>query len=134
MAPARDAEGFAAYAAEAGLTIETREGLTLADLLRFSVPTDAIDGAAAGDVVSGVTNTGFNIVLVRDARARSCAGRIAGAGPLGAGAGLESLGAAIGGELPERAKPRVCGPEFGRQSSRAMRAMIAWCRDWQSLP
>ena len=69
MATAADAEGFAAYAAEAGLTIETREGLTLADLLRFSVPTDAIDGAAAGDVVSGVTNTGFNIVLVRDARA-----------------------------------------------------------------
>ena len=41
----------------------------MADLLRFSVPTDAIDGAAAGEVVSGVTNTGFNIVLLRDARA-----------------------------------------------------------------
>lgn len=69
MITAANAEGFAAYAAEAGLTIETREGLTLADLLRFSVPTNAIDGAAAGDVVSGVTNTGFNIVLVQDARA-----------------------------------------------------------------
>ena len=69
LARTTDAEAFTAYAAEAGLTIENREGMTLTDLLRFSVPTEAIKGAEAGEVVGGVTNTGYNVVLVREARA-----------------------------------------------------------------
>ena len=52
-----------------GLDTEAQNGLTAAELLRYSLPIDQLAEASKGDVIGGVTNTGFNVVLVRDARA-----------------------------------------------------------------
>ena len=60
---------FIQYALDNGLEVKKEDGQTASELLRFSLPVDALEGAAKGDIVSGVTNTGFNIILVRDARA-----------------------------------------------------------------
>ncbi len=68
LAQIDDATSFAQYILDNGVQMERQDAMTAADLLRFSVPVDAIKGSSKGDIVSGTTNTGFNIVLIRDAR------------------------------------------------------------------
>jgi len=60
---------FIQYALDNGLEVNKEDGQTASELLRRSLPVDALEGATKGDIVSGVTNTGYNIILVRDARA-----------------------------------------------------------------
>lgn len=64
-----DQTSFTQYILDNGVELKKEDGQTLADLRRLSIPVDVVKDASKGDVVSGVTNTGFNIVLVRDARA-----------------------------------------------------------------
>ena len=60
---------FIQYALDNGLEVNKEDAQTASELLRRSLPIDALKGASKGDIVSGVTNTGFNVILVRDARA-----------------------------------------------------------------
>lgn len=69
LAEATDLSSFAQYVVYNGLDTEAQNGLTAAELLRYSLPIDQLAEASKGDVIGGVTNTGFNVVLVRDARA-----------------------------------------------------------------
>ena len=64
-----DSAGFAEFAASSGLEINEEDGKTASELLRASLPVEEIRGAVKDDIVSGVTNTGFNIIWVRDSRA-----------------------------------------------------------------
>lgn len=69
LASIDDQTSFIQYALDNGLEVKKEHAQTASELLRRSLPVDALKGAAKGDIVSGVTNTGFNIILVRDARA-----------------------------------------------------------------
>lgn len=64
-----DQTSFIQYILDNGVELKKEDGKTKGELRRLALPIDVLEGTAAGDIVSGVTNTGFNIILVRDARA-----------------------------------------------------------------
>lgn len=69
LAAATDLQSFADYVISNQIETTPQNGLTASELIRYSLPIDKLAGTSAGDVIGGVTNTGYNVVLVREARA-----------------------------------------------------------------